>query len=137
MMTPGDLFSSTLHKINSGLWLPANSFAGLDLDSILDMRELETGFDARWMQAFDVVEAAWQQRKSSKTEQQKLASVVEAAFKACSHASKGHDIAGFIADDIELMLKASLLGLHLDFIANLWLCYEAGHIPSPDVMAVS
>ncbi len=105
--------------------LNGEMFAGIDLDSILDVRDTEP-FDSRWITAYKEVEAVWKDSKPSLEEVEYLRKLV---FVTVSNLTKHHEISSYVSDDFELIGKSIPLGHENELIKLMHDNYVSGKLP--------
>jgi hypothetical protein len=55
------------------------------------------------------------------------------SFLAVSRATTQHEIASYVSDDFDLIVKAAILGLDDPFLSTMWDAYARNEIPAPAV----
>lgn len=123
--------TTVLKRIVDGTLLPASYYAALDCDAALDGRAKNGKFDLAWVGAFNEIGQA---SKSTEVEAE-LRTLAEdirrEGFLAVSRATNQHEIACYVSDDLDLIVRARLLGLKDPFVDGLWYDYERGAFPVP------
>jgi len=123
--------NSILRRIAEGSLLPDCYFAGLDCDAVLNSRNEDKDFDAKWIRLFKDIE----RRLAGATVADQVRALVEdirrESFLVVSQATKQHEIASYVSDDFDLVVRGRLLGLTDPFLDHLWLTYENGKFPHP------
>ena len=118
-------------RIVDGTLLPAEYFGSLDCDAALDARDGDDAFVRAWMSQFEEVEKLWQTTGVGDSAR-KLAEVIRReAFLVVSRAAKQHEIASYVSDDFDIIVRGRLLGLPRRFLDRLWEMYERGEFPVP------
>jgi predicted membrane-bound mannosyltransferase len=51
------------------------------------------------------------------------------SFLAVSRATRQHEIASYVSDDLDLIVRARLVGASSGFIGELWEAYDRGEFP--------
>ena len=123
--------TSVLGQIADGTLLPAAYYAGLDCDAALDARDRDGEFDRGWMRACDRVEARWDTVAVGPGPRALAEDIRREAFVAVSRATGGHEIASYVSDDLDLIVRGRLVGLADQFLDRLWRDYERGEFPAP------
>jgi hypothetical protein len=122
--------TTILQRIAEGSLLPPASFAELDCDAALDARDQED-FDSRWVQLSDEIDRRW----TTATVPEDLYALAEdirrESFLAVSRATTQHEIASYVSDDFELIVRGRLLGLTDPLLDELWGAYDEGTFPRP------
>ena len=102
-------------------------FSGDNADDLLEARESEP-FDSEWMRCYVAVQDA-----EVEAELQKVNVVIddlrEWAFKRAHGISGNAEIAGYVADDFELIARALQADWNDEWLAALWQEYRAGRFP--------
>ena len=92
------------------------SLSAEELDEILDKRD-QNPFDSAWCKTNEIIQG----NETSPNQ--------EAMFKQISKITKGHEIASYIIDDINLIYRAKSKNIKNEFINNLSVYYKNGEIP--------
>lgn len=119
---------SMLKKIRSEELLPAEYFSTLDCDAALDARDKRM-FDARWRELYEGVERHWEVIDLGPEIQGLAEDIRREAFLRVSRATGQHEIASYVSDDFDLLVRAYLMGIETDFTKTLWKAYEEGKFP--------
>ena len=105
--------------------------AAFDHDTILDDRDSDAGFEAQWMRCFNQIEDQWRAAEVKHELITLIESVRRESFLAVSHATTQHEIASYVSDDFDLIVRGAVLGMNDDFLNSLWEAYNRNEIPSP------
>lgn len=117
-----------LQAIQKTPFFPPEYYAHLDEATVLNQRDAAP-FDTHWVAAFNEIESAWQAFKADQSTKNLVQNLRKHSFMAVSRATQQSEIAGYVADDMELIAKAQLLGMQSPFVACLWQVYLAGQFP--------
>jgi hypothetical protein len=123
--------NQVLSQIAEGTLLPAEYFRQLDCDAALDARDHDEEFDSGWATEFDSLEQLWKQAPPPADIVALAEDVRRESFLAVSNATQQHEIASYVSDDFDLIVKCRLLGVEIDFVQRLWDSYACGEFPSP------
>jgi hypothetical protein len=120
-----------LRRIAEGSLLPATYFAELDCDAALDCRDRDEAFDASWVRLYEEVQRRWA-RASVAVNLRTLAEAIrQESFLAVSRATGQHEIASYVSDDFDLVVRGRLVGLADPLLDQLWRVYDEGKFPRP------
>jgi hypothetical protein len=128
-----DWLISLEERIRNGTLLPAKYYADLDCDNMLDLRDGDE-FEEMWMKHSTIINELWLASAMNKDTLKQLDKIRKTAFLLVSKATAQHEIASYVADDLELIVKAKLLGAKYEFIEVLFCVYENGQFPAPPFM---
>jgi hypothetical protein len=119
-----------LQALKSGRLLSSEYYSSLPADELLDARDANSEFVSTWISLSEQVEDAWQNREREDRANETLDVIRSLSFVSVSRATAQGEIAGYVCDDLELIVKAKMLDISHPFLEQLWLCYESGHFPS-------
>jgi hypothetical protein len=109
-------------------------FANADCDSLLDLRDSSSDFDAAWQAAHEVTEKI----RFILNEPIPTTTLRELAFKAVFDCTEHHDLAACVSDDFGLIGFAGYVSSHDSIdgfrdatIEWLWHEYSNGRLPVP------
>lgn len=120
-----------LQRIHAGELLSADYYAALDCDATVEARESSQEFDVAWMQAFTSVNQSWKDAPLEPKLVQLVEDIRREGFLAVSRATQQHEIASYVSDDLELIIKSKILGLNNPLADHLWHDYEHNRFPTP------
>ena len=120
-----------LQRIHAGELLSTDYYTSLDCDAAVEARENSQEFDVAWMQAFTAVNQSWKDAPLEPKLVQLVDDIRREGFLAVSRATKQHEIASYVSDDLELIIKSKLLGLNNPLVDHLWHDYEHNRFPTP------
>jgi hypothetical protein len=123
--------NSILQRIADGSLLPVAYFAELDRDSALDARDRDSEFDASWVRLFEEVEHRWVSATVAEDLRALAEDIRRESFLAVSRATEQHEIASYVSDDFDLIVRGRLAGLSDPLLDQLWHAYDQGRFPSP------
>lgn len=123
--------ASVRARIADGTLLPAEYYARLDCDTALDARDTDTSFDAAWGRHYAEVDQRWAATAASAEVRALVEDIRRESFLAVSRATGQHEIAGYVSDDLDLIVRGRLVGLKAEFLEKLWSVYERGEFPQP------
>ena len=123
--------NEVLTRIKDGSLLPPAVIAALDHDMILDRRDNDALFEAQWMQCYNQVEDQWRSADINQELTILRDDVRRESFLSVSRATAQHEIASYVSDDFDLIVRGSLLGMNDDFLNILWNAYNRNEIPKP------
>jgi hypothetical protein len=122
--------TSVLSRISDGTLLPASYYGQLDCDGVLDARD-GRDFDAAWVRQSREVELRWAEAEVSAEARALAEDIRRESFLAVSRATRQHEIAGYVSDDFELIVRGRLAGVEGGLIGQLWSAYDRGEFPHP------
>ncbi len=125
--TPTEL----LRRIMDGSLLPPDVIRELDHDSILDARDGDAKFEAEWIRCHKEIEAKWPTANVAQETAALSEDIRRESFLTVSRATTQHEIASYVSDDFDLIIRGSILGLDDDFLNRLWDAYDRSEIPTP------
>jgi hypothetical protein len=121
--------TSVLRRITDGTLLPVAYYAALDCNAAVDSRGQDGEFDLAWVRARKQLDRLWE-RAAVRPELRLLAEDIRReAFLAVSRASRQHEIAAYVSDDLDLIVRSRLVGLKDPFLDRLWRDYEQAESP--------
>ena len=123
--------TAILSRILSGTLLPADYFRSLDCDAALDARDGDKEFDAAWIQLFEEVNRRWPDAAIEQEVRTIAEDIRRESFLAVSRATGQHEIASYVSDDFDLIVRAYLVGAGNPLPEQLWGVYERGEFPYP------
>lgn len=125
------LLNTIVADIASGRLLPPAYYQRLDCDQALDARDSDETFAAEWTRIFKEAKRRWAEADISK-EGRTLAEVIRReSFMAVSNATKQHEIASYVSDDLDLIVRGRILGMEYKLLGQLWAKYQSGEFPCP------
>jgi hypothetical protein len=122
---------SIQYRISEGSLLPAAYFAELDCDAALDCRDRDKEFDASWVRLYKEVERRWIREVVAENLRSLAESIRQESFLAVSRATEGHEIASYVSDDFDLVVRGRIVGLADPLWEQLWRVYDEGKFPNP------
>lgn len=123
--------SSILARIATGELLPDDCFGSLDCDAALDARDRDAEFDAEWVRLDNEVSRRWDARAVESSLSTLAEDIRRESFLAVSRATGQHEIAGYVSDDFDLIIRVRLLGITEPLLDQMWGVYERGEFPIP------
>ena len=123
--------NSVLARIANGTLLPAAYYNRLDCDAALAVRDSEEAFDAAWTRQFEQVENLWATADVPAAARSLAEDIRRESFLAVSSATGQHEIASYVSDDFDMIVRGRLVGAQDGFIKDLWDVYERGEFPVP------
>ena len=120
-----------LAGIQTGTLLPPDVIQTLDHDSILDARDGDAEFEAQWKRCYDEIETKWPTANVNKESAALVDDIRRESFLTVSRATTQHEIASYVSDDFDIIVRGSLVGLDDDFLNSLWEAYNRNEIPMP------
>lgn len=110
--------------------LPPATIAALDHDAILDARDSDAAFETEWTRCYNEIENNW---ASADVDQEAAAlkdDIRRESFLSVSRATAQHEIASYVSDDFDIIVRGSLLGMNEPFLNRLWEAYNRNEIPT-------
>lgn len=98
------------------------------LNSLLDIRDRDE-FDDDWVKTAEEIQAHWEIFENAENLEFTIRDIREQAFQKSFAACGGHEVAGYISDDFEIIAKAAILSLDGSLITQLREAYDQGVIP--------
>lgn len=126
-----DRLASVRSRIADTTLLPPDYYARLDCDTALDTRDTDADFAAAWVRHFAEVDRRWAATAAPAEAQALVEDFRRESFLAVSRATGQHEIAGYVADDLDLIVRGRLVDLK-EFLEKLWCAYERGEFPRPE-----
>jgi hypothetical protein len=120
-----------LDGIASGKLLPAPYFQSLDCSRVLDSRDQDEVFDSEWARLFAELQHRWSAAKIAEGPRKLVEDIRRESFMAVSRATKQNEIASYVSDDFDLIIRGKLVGMDDNFLGQLWATYERGEVPCP------
>lgn len=128
-MTPNPF--EVLARIKEGILLPPAVIAALDHDAILDERDGDAEFEAQWMRCYKQIEDQWRCADIKQELNILKDDVRRESFLSVSRATAQHEIASYVSDDFDLIIRGAMLGVNENFLNRLWNAYNRNEIPTP------
>jgi hypothetical protein len=125
-----DLLTSIQFRIADGTLLPASYYATMDRNAALDARDGDE-FAAEWTRLFKEVERRWSEAPISAEARATAEVIRRESFLAVSRATGQHEIASYVSDDLDLIVRSRLLGMAEPLVTTLWDCYDRCRFPRP------
>ncbi len=122
---------SVLSRIADDSLLPAGYYARLDRDAALDARDGDEQFVAEWMRQFEEVKSLWAAADVAEESRALAESIRRESFLAVSRATEQHEIASYVSDDFDMIVRGRLVGVQSEVLDKLWGVYERGEFPVP------
>ena len=122
-----------LDQIVNGTLLPAAAIAALDHDAILDARDGDASFESDWLRCHKEIERRWSEATVDPDTARLAEDIRRESFLAVSRATTQHEIASYVSDDFDLIVKAAILGFDDPFLSTMWDAYARNEIPAPAV----
>jgi hypothetical protein len=119
-----------LRRIMDGSLLSPDVIRALDHDAILDARDCDAKFEAEWMRCHNEIEAEWPTANVAKETAALSEDIRRESFLTVSRATTQHEIASYVSDDFDIIMRGSILGLDDDFLNSLWDAYDRNEIPT-------
>jgi hypothetical protein len=123
--------SSILQRIANGSLLPAGYFAHLDCDAALQSRDEDEAFERSWIQLSKEITRRWSALTVADDVWSLAEDVRRESFLTVSRATRQHEIASYVSDDFELIVRSRIAGLDDPFLDRLWDEYDRGRFPRP------
>lgn len=123
--------ASIVSRIADGTLLSASYFADLDCDAALDARDGDDEFVAEWNRLFEDAGRRWAVSDVADEIRSLAEDVRQESFLAVSRATGQHEIASYVSDDFDLIVRGRLLGMSDQLPEQLWDRYERGEFPTP------
>lgn len=117
-------------RVLDGSIVPSSFYASLDCDSALDVRETH-GFDDGWSHLFGQIDAAWRRAMVDHVVTDRITAICRDAHGVVDRATRHHEIAAYVANDLELIARGAVLGRDDHLLIWLWRAYRAGQFPMP------
>ena len=105
------------------------ALSGNDFDDLLDARDASE-FASPWTTAYNAASKLYTESNSLQSEKVRIDKVREHIYKRVYNRTEVSDLASYISDDFDLILKSLLTSIENDWVNSLWLSYKGGDIPS-------
>jgi hypothetical protein len=122
--------NSVLARIRDGTLLPEPYYVRLDCDAALKARD-DHEFDAEWVRHLDEIDRLWASAAVTAEARALAEDIRRESFLAVSSASQQHEIASYVSDDFDLIVRSRLVGARARFLDQLWDVYDRGEFPRP------
>jgi hypothetical protein len=110
--------------------LPAAEALNRDnYDMLLDERDADE-FATPWTDAYEASKGPFKQIEADQIVKTRLDKVREHVYKRVYNQTKVSDLASYMSDDMDLILRYLLADMYSDWVNALWLSYKGGTIPS-------
>lgn len=126
-----DWIRSVLRRIADGTLLPIGYFAGLDCNAALDSRDRDKEFETSWLRLHEEVDRRWTHANVTEHLRAFAEDIRRESFLAVSLATGQHEIASYVSEDFDLLVRGRLMGLNEPLLEQLWRAYDDGKFPSP------
>lgn len=120
-----------LARIATGELLPPTYFVALDCDAALNTRDNDEAFEAEWARLSGDVNGRWATSNIPHEARSLVEDIRRESFLAASRATQQHEIASYVSDDFDLVVRGRLVASTDPFLAQLWGAYERGAFPAP------
>ena len=120
-----------LARIKDGTLLPPAVIAALDHDAILDKRDNDAEYEAEWLRCYKHAEEAWATANIKQETTALKDDIRRESFLSVSRATTQHEIASYVSDDFDIIVRGSILGMNDEFLNSLWDAYNGNEIPTP------
>ncbi|MBL8865841.1 MAG: hypothetical protein JNK93_09805, partial [Planctomycetia bacterium] len=118
-------------RIADGTLLRATYFRRLDCDAALDVRDSNAEFVAEWVREFERVGQRWAAAAVAAEARGVAEDIRRESFLAVSRATRQHEIASYVSDDFDLIVRGRLIGAAGGLLGQLWTVYDRGEFPQP------
>jgi hypothetical protein len=126
---------TTLQRIADGSLLPAAYFGALDLDTALDACDQDKEFETSWNRVRQEIEQRWARSTIGERVRALAEDIRRESFMAVSRATRQHEIASYVSDDFDLIVRGRILGVADPILDQLWQAYDDGRFPRPPMAA--
>src|SRR5262245_22089421 len=106
-----DWLNTITADIASGKLLPPDYFRSLDCDKSLDARDSDNVFVAEWTRVFKEAKRRWAEANVTDGLRRLTETIRRESFMAISRATKQHEIASYVSDDLDLIVRGRVLGM--------------------------
>jgi hypothetical protein len=120
--------NSVRSRIKDGTLLPAAYFQELNCDAALEARD-RAEFDMEWSRQFAEVQSRWAEATMPTDARALAEDIRQESFFAVSHTTRLHEIARYVWDDFDLIVRGRLVGVKSAFLNRLWAAYVRGEFP--------
>lgn len=127
--TPTDI----LARIKDETLLSPAAIAALDHGNILDARDGDVEFEAQWTMCYNQIEEVWQTADVNQEAAALKDDIRRESFLSVSRATTQHEIASYVSDDFDIIVRGSILALNDEFLNGLWDSYNRNEIPTPQI----
>lgn len=125
--TPNEI----LERIKDGTLLLPDVIVAFDHDAILDERDGDAEFEAQWLRCYNEIEDKWPTADIEPEAAALSEDIWRESFLAVSRATTQHEIASYVSDDFDIIVRGSILGMNDQFLNDLWDAYNRNEIPRP------
>lgn len=115
--------------------LPA-TLTQTDYDNLLNARDA-SAFATPWTDAYNAISSDYNKVALDQREKARIDKIREYVYKRVYQRTEVSDLASYVSDDFDLILKCLLLDAEHDWVNALWLSYKEGAIPSGALTKVS
>src|SRR5689334_22789763 len=100
-----------LAAIDSGALLGPATFEGVDCDAVVNAIDASPEYEAEWLRLKEAVDEAWGRLAPNPVIRQLAGRIQKHVFLTVSAASGHDEIAAYIADDFDLIVRGRVAGL--------------------------
>ena len=104
-----------------------------DWNDVLDTRDSDEVFEAKWMRINSEVNQLLRVEKVESELQQLAEDIRRESFLAASKATNQHEIAAYISDDFGLIAGAVMTNYDDPWLNGLWMAYKGQGLPKPPI----
>lgn len=115
--------------------LPIVYYHDLDCDAALAARDRDAAFVAEWIRLFEVVGRRWDAVEVAADLRLAAEDIRKESFLVVSRATRQHEVASYVSDDLDLIVRDRLVGTECRLLGRLWAVYERGQFPCPPLAA--
>ena len=83
------------------------------------------------MRCYNQIEDRWRSAEVKQDLAALIDDVRRESFLSVSRATAQHEIASYVSDDFDLIVRGAVLGINDDFLNRLWDAYNRNEIPTP------
>jgi hypothetical protein len=123
-----------LAAIDNGTLLGPATFEKVDCDAVVDALDNSPAYEAEWLKLKEAVDHAWETAAPSKVICDLSERIRKHVFLVVSTTSHQHEIASYVSDDFDLIVRGRVAGVKSAFLERLWAVYQAHGLPSPRIL---
>lgn len=123
-----------LAAIDNGTLLGPATFENVDCDAAVDALDNSPEYEAEWLKLKDTVDRAWEMAAPSTVICDLAERIRKHVFLVVSATSNQHEIASYVSDDFDLIVRGRVAGVQSAFLERLWAAYQAHGLPSPGIL---
>ena len=120
-----------LDQILNGTLLPAAAIARWTMTRSSMRATAMHSYESDWLRCHKEIERRWSEATVDPDTARLAEDIRRESFLTVSRATTQHEIASYVSDDFDLIVKAAILGFDDPFLSTMWDAYARNEIPAP------